>query len=264
MTHFTLRKSIFFSIIFALFLFASRAEPEPPEALMLSSSFITLDLNADFHAVPTEAVIGQNISFFDDSTSSPTLWQWEFGDGDLSEEQNPVHAYQSAGTFTVSLWAADSDNEDMEVKEDYITVNPSLTPTPTPTLTPTLTPTPTPTETPTPTPTDTPIPTPTLTPTPTPTATSSPTPSPTPTPALIADFHAVPTEAVVGQNISFFDDSTSSPTFWQWEFGDGDLSEEQNPVHAYQSSGTFTVSLWASDSDNEDTEVKEDYITVNP
>lgn len=38
-------------------------------------------------------------------------WQWNFGDQNTSAEQNPVHAYNAAGTYTVSLTAANSDCE---------------------------------------------------------------------------------------------------------------------------------------------------------
>jgi len=44
-------------------------------------------------------------------------------------------------------------------------------------------------------------------------------------------------------NISFFDLSTPLPTAWLWNFGDGGTSTEQNPLHRYATSGTYTVVL---------------------
>lgn len=36
---------------------------------------------------------GGFVSFTDTSTGNPTSWHWSFGDGDSSNEQNPVHQY---------------------------------------------------------------------------------------------------------------------------------------------------------------------------
>ncbi|HEY9420570.1 MAG TPA: PKD domain-containing protein [Thermoanaerobaculia bacterium] len=41
--------------------------------------------------------------FEDISTGEPTEWQWEFGDGETSTRQNPLHTYPAAGTYTVTL-----------------------------------------------------------------------------------------------------------------------------------------------------------------
>jgi gliding motility-associated-like protein len=40
---------------------------------------------------------------FRDRSIGATTWQWNFGDGTTSTEQNPVHRYASLGTFTVQL-----------------------------------------------------------------------------------------------------------------------------------------------------------------
>ncbi|OPY39273.1 MAG: PKD domain protein [Methanoregula sp. PtaU1.Bin051] len=62
--------------------------------------------------------------FIDLSTNSPTSWSWNFGDGDSTNatQQNPVHTYNSAGTYTVSLTATNADGSDTETKVDYISV----------------------------------------------------------------------------------------------------------------------------------------------
>ncbi len=46
---------------------------------------------------------GGNVQFFDFSGSVPTSWTWDFGDGNISDEQNPFHTYSSAGEYTVSF-----------------------------------------------------------------------------------------------------------------------------------------------------------------
>lgn len=42
--------------------------------------------------------------FTDMSFNGPTYWRWTFGDGAVSEEQNPQHAYANAGTYEVWLY----------------------------------------------------------------------------------------------------------------------------------------------------------------
>ncbi|MFA5214235.1 MAG: PKD domain-containing protein, partial [Methanoregula sp.] len=45
------------------------------------------------------------IQFFDTSANGVLSWLWDFGDGTNSTEQNPVHSYTNAGTYTVTLTA---------------------------------------------------------------------------------------------------------------------------------------------------------------
>ena len=52
---------------------------------------------------------------------------WDFGDGNTSDEPDPVHVYKAAGTFTVSLTVELADGrEATEIKIDHVTVNTSL------------------------------------------------------------------------------------------------------------------------------------------
>ncbi len=41
--------------------------------------------------------------FEDASLFEPYIWNWNFGDGTSSEEQNPLHSFSSSGEFTVNL-----------------------------------------------------------------------------------------------------------------------------------------------------------------
>jgi PKD repeat protein len=45
---------------------------------------------------------------FSDSSISAFSWLWNFGDGNSSTLQNPVHTYSSAGTYTVTLMTQDT------------------------------------------------------------------------------------------------------------------------------------------------------------
>jgi PKD repeat protein len=50
-----------------------------------------------------------------------------------------------------------------------------------------------------------------------------------------------------------------------WDFGDGTVSEEENPVHVYYESGTFNVALTVTGpGGDQDTEIKPALVTVHP
>ncbi len=51
-----------------------------------------------------------------------TAWQWDFGDGSTSNEQNPTHAYKEAGSFTVSLEVTNEIYADTLSLDGYIIV----------------------------------------------------------------------------------------------------------------------------------------------
>ncbi|AYK16083.1 MAG: PGF-pre-PGF domain-containing protein [Methanosarcina flavescens] len=59
--------------------------------------------SSDFCSNVTNGVIPLTVQFNDTSTGSPAAWKWDFGDGNVSSEQNPVHTYFSAGTYNVNL-----------------------------------------------------------------------------------------------------------------------------------------------------------------
>lgn len=44
------------------------------------------------------------VAFKDQSIGEITSWNWDFGDRNKSSQQNPVHAYQQPGHYTVTLW----------------------------------------------------------------------------------------------------------------------------------------------------------------
>lgn len=55
---------------------------------------------------------GLEVTFADESTASAgenvVTWLWDFGDGALSSQQNPVHTYGADGTYLVKLTMTDS------------------------------------------------------------------------------------------------------------------------------------------------------------
>lgn len=78
----------------------------------------------------------------------------------------------------------------------------------------------------------------------------------------VANFTGVPTTILEGETVTFTDASQYAAE-WSWTFGDGGTSIEQNPVHTYTAAGTYTVSLYVSNTLGNDTETKINYITVN-
>jgi PKD repeat protein len=64
--------------------------------------------SAAFTLSPSSPMANQSVQFTDGSTGGPTSWFWAFGDGATSSLQHPSHTYAAAGTFTVSLTAANT------------------------------------------------------------------------------------------------------------------------------------------------------------
>ncbi len=74
---------------------------------VLISFFLRADANG-----PYRGYKDVNISFNGSASGgkTPYSWNWTFGDGNTSMQQNPQHAYASTGVFTVSLKVTDADN----------------------------------------------------------------------------------------------------------------------------------------------------------
>jgi PKD repeat protein/murein tripeptide amidase MpaA len=79
---------------------------------------------ADFSASSTDITVGDSVTFTDLSTNNPTSWNWTFAGGTPagSTDQNPTITYNTVGTYTVTLTAANAQGSDDETKVDYITV----------------------------------------------------------------------------------------------------------------------------------------------
>ncbi|MFA5415563.1 MAG: PKD domain-containing protein, partial [Methanoregula sp.] len=86
---------------------------------------------ANFNATPTTGTVPLTVAFTDVSTGNPTGWNWSFGDGSLvnATDQHPVHTYGSAGVYTVSLNATNPGGSDTTTRTNYITVTAGPPPT---------------------------------------------------------------------------------------------------------------------------------------
>ncbi len=157
----------------------------------------------------------QPAQFVDQSDSMlPLTTAWDFGDGSMSDEQDPSHIYQKEGAYTVSLTVSNSMGHDTDTKVDYIFA-------------------------------------------------TAPNP-------LKANFIAVNKAGKAPLEVQFTDRSTVSadiPSYpainsWLWDFGDGSMSDEQDPSHIYQSPGVYSVTLTVSNGLDNDAKTKEEFITV--
>jgi PKD repeat protein len=79
-------------------------------------------LQADFSASPLNGSAPLAVHFTDQTSMNPTIWNWDFGDGQTSSSQNPDHTYQNNGNYTVTLTASNGTESDAEIKTGYIHV----------------------------------------------------------------------------------------------------------------------------------------------
>jgi len=237
---------------------------------------VTTSVSADFSAFPLSGSANLSVQFTDLSTGA-TSWLWDFGDGHISINQNPLHVYTEYGTYTVSLTINSSITE---TKPDYVQVtllvdfsaspllgNADLTveftdltvggaiswswdfgdghtstdqnPSHVYTHGGTYTINLTVNGITTGTKTD------------------------YITVNLLADFVGSPLYGKIPLSVFFTDRSKGNPSLWTWSFGDGTiLSGTQNQKHIYTQPGIYTVSLIISRGIDTEEEVKENYIIV--
>ena len=239
---------------------------------------------ADFHA--EDGCLGRTVQFNDSSTASGTnmiiAWDWDFGDGGTSAAQNPQHVYTSEGNFTVKLVITDDmqNKDSIEKAIDIFAVptadftssvnnldvdftndsqdgdtwfwdfgdgntstdeNPSHTYAEIDSFTVCLI------------------------------ATNTEGCTDTAckeinlASVLNADFSA--DNACINEPVQFNDSSSTSASNeiveWSWSFGDNNVSDVQNPIHTYTSSGNYTVKLVITD-DMQNKDSIEKIITIHP
>ncbi len=78
------------------------------------------------------------------------------------------------------------------------------------------------------------------------------------------DFDGVPTVSCINTAITFSDNSDTYVNAWYWEFGESGTSEEQHPFYEYADTGFFDVTLTALHHGCPNTIQKEEYIEVVP
>ena len=85
----------------------------------------------------------------------------------------------------------------------------------------------------------------------------------------VADFSALPVNALVAETVSFTDLSANFPTSWAWSIAPGTFTyvggtsaTSQNPQVKFSALGLYTVTLVATNSYGSNTKVKTNYINV--
>jgi PKD repeat protein len=82
--------------------------------------------------------------------------------------------------------------------------------------------------------------------------------------APVAAFAAVPDIGRAPHEVGFVDLSAGHPTSWLWDFGDGATSTERHPIHVYPASGSYDVSLVATNAQGADAEIQVAAVEVLP
>ena len=90
----------------------------------LYTSDIFTTQRADFYTGSKLIYQGSSLQFMDASYKA-TSWSWNFGDGNSSTDQNPVHTYNTSGKFTVTLTI--NSGGSVMTKTNYIHVLPNKT-----------------------------------------------------------------------------------------------------------------------------------------
>ena len=85
---------------------------EPPfrKALEAQWSFVVVDMSRRL------------VAFRDRSEGRINSWKWDFGDGTTSAEQHPVHSYQKAGQYIVTLYVEGPAGQSRRAKIWDVTV----------------------------------------------------------------------------------------------------------------------------------------------
>ena len=138
-----------------------------------------------------------NVQFYDESMGNPIQWLWNFGDGNTSTDQNPMHTFDEFGYHTVSLTITDTANECTSTVEQIILIDSAFPP------------------------------------------------------ICEADYFAMQDTNNL-RKFYFYDASTvpaGQSVIWNWTFGDGNTSTEQNPVHTYAEEGDYGVCLTIQTND---------------
>ncbi len=224
---------------------------------------------ADFSLDPASGTYDLVVQFSDTSSGPIDSYSWDLGDGSTSSEQNPLHTYTEAGSYTVTLTVEGPGGIDTATCIDCVTV---IHPAPTADFSASVTegtydlqvtftnstqgPTTdflwdfgdgqTSTEAnPTHTYTEAGVYTVSL-------MATGPGGSDTATcsdcitvlhPAPIAAFQAGTTQGDYPLTVSFVDLSTGPISIWAWDFGDGTSSNDQHPTHTYLDAGSYDVTL---------------------
>ncbi len=243
---------------------------------------------AAFGLSPASGPAPLDVQFTDASAGQVTSWSWDFGDGQGSLAQDPLHRFEAEGQYTVTLIASGPAGTDSETRAACVTVtgpppaayfeaNPTIGPEPLSVAFTDIT-------------SGTvsawtwdfgdgassnarhPVHTYAVPGLYTVTLTATgPGGSDvrvlddliTVEPAVpSAAFSATPTQGPAPLAVQFTDLSLRTVTSWAWTFGDGAGSSARNPAHVYAQPGVYSVALTVTGPGGSDTRVQSDLIRV--
>ena len=245
---------------------------------------------ADFTAFNTTACKAPLTVSFTNSSSNAVTYNWDFGDGNTSVIRNPIHTYTLAGIYTVTLIVTNANGcSDTLQKTGLVKIQPpqvSINNLPISACAPltwtfsstvnsvdpvasyhwdfgdgTTSIAPSPTHT---------FPAGTYDIQLIITTTGGCSDTATVTRGIIAsvkpvpDFVATPRDVCAHIPVNFTDLSTGNITSWHWSFGDGTTSTDQNPVHTYEDTGYFNITLIVCNAGCCDSIKFIHYIHINP
>ena len=186
-------------------------------------------LKAEFTGEPTMGPKNTTVQFTSQSTGSITSWLWDFGDGSTSIDPNPSHAYSEARTYTVSLTVNGPDGSDTISKSRFVKLfEPSV---------------------------------------PVANFTREPISINSPMTVQFTDTSTCRATLINHENGTIYTTSIESASYggittWTWDFGDGTTSNERNPAHTYQNTGSYTVKLTVVGPKGKNSKTMTDYIQL--
>lgn len=152
----------------------------------------TAAFSVDETCLETNSVYTDNSSVTDIDGDVISNWNWDFGDGGTSTQQNPTHLYQGENIYQSTLIITTNHGCRDTITEDAVVW-----------------------------------------------------------PLPYIDFS--PTDVCLGFDTQFQDESTISNQFtnnsivsWNWDFGEGGTSTQQNPTYTYQADGIYHATLEAT------------------
>jgi len=89
-----------------LFFHSDGSVIRPGFEITWESTVATAIPTADFSFSGTDVPFNAPIEFSDLSVDLPSTWAWNFGDGNTSDLQNPIHTYATGGSYSVELIAS--------------------------------------------------------------------------------------------------------------------------------------------------------------
>lgn len=96
-----------------------------PFILLFSLHGYAQTMVPDFSVNTTAGCASLTVNFKDLTSGNPKFWNWDFGNGTLSNVQNPSVTYGQPGTYSVKLVVRNADGTTGITKTNYITVYPS-------------------------------------------------------------------------------------------------------------------------------------------